>query len=320
MSDESLSVMSGQLDIYDDDFSGESVLVTPFELVPTSLGELAGRGTEDENIDPDSIVEEEGETYAQMISNARVRAALKRPIRLCKYAGVPVCLMILEIELAETKQMPRLLRFKSVEVTVEFRDAEGVAKLGPEIVMFCPEKYTGKPTFVMHKYCTTVGTSIDTSSALPVGLGFGFQRSHTEHFSKTSYIGIEGRAPRMGQRNPIAKWNIKEDEALKQGVPKQLRLVIAVKNPGERAFNMKLNFSANLGFNAVEFRVKKKESVLSTKVDPKLLRERALNDEHGPEHGRIWQCYADESELDALMLEKLTNLKGSEVGIVSAFG
>jgi hypothetical protein len=64
----------------------------------------------------------------------------------------------------------------------------------------------------------------------------------------------------MGQRNPIAKWDIKEDEALKQGVPKQLRLVVPVKNPGERAFNMKLNFPANLGFNAVEFQVKKKEA------------------------------------------------------------
>ncbi|CZR67372.1 uncharacterized protein PAC_17271 [Phialocephala subalpina] len=258
-----------------------------------------------------------------MISHTRVRAALKRPIKLCKYAGVPVCVMILEIEFPETKRyrrMTRLVRFKSVEVTAEFRDAEGESKLGPEIIMFCPESYAGKPTFVLHSYHTAIGTSINTSSAIPVGLSVGIQRSHTEHFSKTCHVGIEGRAPRMGQRNPIVKWIIKENEALKQGVPDQLRLVVAVQNPDERAFNIKLNFSAYLGFNAVEFRVKKKEAVLSTKVDPKLLRERALNDELGPEHGRIWQCYADDSELDGSMLEKLTNLKGSAVGKTSAFG
>lgn len=306
---------------YDDDLSEDAILIAPFEVVPNSLGELSGGG--EEGIDPDSVCEEEGETYSYMIEHARVRAALKRPIRLCKYVGVPVCLMILEIELLETKrsrQMPRLMRFKSVEITAEFKDAEGKSKLGPEIAMFCPETYAGTPTFVSHHYKTTMKLKVDPASAIPVGFKLGFDRTHTEHFQKTCHVGITGRALRYGPRTPIVTWDIKEDEALKQGVPKQLRLVVAVRNPDERAFNIKLNFSAYLGFNAVEFRVKKKESVMSTRVDPKLLKERALNDELGRKHGEKYQCRADDEELNGLMLEEETNMKGSSVGKTSAFG
>jgi hypothetical protein len=304
---------------YEDDLAEDAILVTPFELCPTSLGELSGRG--DETVDPDSLCEEEGETYSYMIKNARVRAALKRPIRLCKYVGIPVCLMILEIEFSETKrsrQMPRLLRFKSVEITAEFRDAEGKQKLGPEIVMFCPETYAGEPTFVLHRYSTTLKLTTGVPSTIPVGLRFEMGRTHSQQFQKSSHVSITGEALRYGKRTPTVKWEVKEDEALKQGVPKQLRLVVAVKNPDQRAFNIKFNFSAYLGFNAVEFRVKKKESVLSTRVDPKLLREQALNDEHGSEHGQNWQCKAEDKELAELMLEELTNLKGSTVGKTSA--
>ncbi|KAN0089531.1 hypothetical protein V8E51_019791 [Hyaloscypha variabilis] len=304
---------------YEDDLSEDAILVTPFEVCPTSLGELSGRG--DESFDANSLCEEEGETYSYMIKNARVRAAIKRPIQLCKYVGSPVCLMVLEIEFSETKrsrQMPRLLRFKSVEITAEFRDAEGKPKLGPEIVMFCPETYAGKPTFVLHRYSTTVKLTAGAPSAIPVGLRFEIDRTQSQQFQKSYHVSITGEAHRYGKRTPIVKWDVKEDEALKQGVPKQLRLVVAVKNPDQRAFNIKLNFSAYLGFNAVEFRVKNKESVLSTRVDPKLLREQALNDVHGPEHGRMWQCKADDKELTELMLEELTNLKGAMVGKTSA--
>jgi len=300
---------------YDDDLSEEAILVTLFEVVPTSLGELSGGG--DEGVDPDSFCEEEGETYSYMIKNARVRAALKRPIRLCKYVGSPICLMVLEVEFPETRrsrQMPRLLRFKSVEITAEFRDAEGKSKLGPEIVMFCPETYTGKPTYVSHRYKTTIKLRTGAPSTIPIGLKLEIDRSHTQQFQESCHVAITGEAHLYGQKRRIVKWDIKEDAALKQGVPKQLRLVVAVKNPDERAFNIKLNFSAFLGFNAVEFRVKKTEAVLSTRVDPKALRELGLSDEHGPEHGRISQCRADEEELTDLMLEELTNLKGSTVG------
>lgn len=306
---------------YDDDLSEDAILVTPFEVCPDSLGELSGG--QDESIDPDSICEEGGETYSYMISNARVRAALKRPIRLCKCVGVPVCLMILEIELLETKrsrQMPRLMRFKSVEITAEFKDAEGKSKLGPEIAMFCPETYTGKPTFVAHQIKTALKLKLDPAGAIPVGLKLEFDRTHTQHFQQSFSVEITGRALRYGPRTPIVKWDIKEDESLKQGVPKQLRLVVAVKNPDERAFNIKLNFLAYLGFNAVEFRVRKKGSVLSTKVDPKSLRERALNDELGRQHGEKYQCRADDEELTGLMLEVETNMKDSTVGKTSAFG
>lgn len=305
---------------YDDDLTEDAVLITPLEVCPATLGELSGG--QSERIDPDSVCEDEGETYSYMISNARVRAALKRPIRLCHYVGVPVCLMVLEVELFDDKrsrQMPRLMRFKSVEITAEFKDAEGKSKLGPEIAMFCPETYKGMPTFILHQYKTTLRLNIDPASVIPVSAKFGFEKTHAHQFTKSSQVTMTGRALRFGSRTPIVKWEIKEDEALKQGVPKQLRLVIAVKNPDERAFNIKLNFLANLGFNAVEFRVRK-GSVWSTRVDPKLLRERALNDELGAEHGQNYQCRADGEELAAALLEELTNMKGSTVGKTSSFG
>jgi hypothetical protein len=312
-------------DHYDDDLSEDSVLITPFEVSTGTLGELSRGSSKDETIDPNSTCDdEEGDTsYAYLISHARVRAALKRPIRLCKFYGVPTCLMVLEIELFETKrtrQAPRLFRFKAVDVTVEFKDAAGMSKLGPEIVMFCPENYMGEPTVVTHSYSTTLGASIDASNALPVGPSVGLHRTHAEHFTKSCKSSITGRTLRMGSKTSIVRWEIKEDEALRQGVPKQLRFVMAVKNPAERAFNMKLNFSAYLGFNDVEFRVKKKQSVLSTRVDPVMLRERALTDENGPEFGRVWQCLADDADLTTIKLEELTNLEGSTVGRTSAFG
>ena len=300
---------------YEDDLSEDSVLISPFEIAGT-LGELSG-GSNNQRIDADSRGDGEDETYAEMISHTRVRAALKRPIQLCKYYGVPICLMVLEIQLLETKrtrQMPRLLRFKAVDVTVEFKDADGVSKLGPDVVMFCPEKYAGKPTTVMQSSSTTIGASIDTSIALPVGPSVGLHQTRASHFSRSCNSSIKGRALRMASKTPILKWEIKEDEALRQGVPEQLKFVMAGKNPGERAFNMKLNFSGYLGFNDLEIRVTKKQDVLSTRVDPVMLRERARDDENGPEFGRIWECLADDADLGSIKLEELTNLEGSTVG------
>lgn len=176
-------------DPYDDDLSEDSVLITPFEISTSTFGKLAGGSSEDESIDPNSTCDEEGETYAEIISHARVRAALKRPIRLCKFYGVPTCLMVLEIELLETRhtrQMPRLLRFKAVDVAVEFKDAAGVSRLGPEILMFCLEICTGKPTVITHSYSTTVGASLDVSNALPAGPSIGLHRTHASHFAETA--------------------------------------------------------------------------------------------------------------------------------------
>jgi hypothetical protein len=311
-------------DHYDDDLD-DSVLITPFVVSTGTLGLLSGGGDEDESIDPNTTCVEQGETYASMISHARVRAALKRPIQLCKFYNAPICLMVLEIELSDSKhtlarQMPSLMRFKAVDVTVEFKATAGASTLGPEIVMFCPEKYTGEPTPVEHSRSTTVGANIDTSNAIPVGLGAGLSRTYASHFVRTCKSSVTGRTVLYGSSPSIVKWNIKEDEALRQGVPGQLRFVMAVKNPGERAFNMKLNFSAYLGFNNYEFRVKKKQSVLSTVVNPTALRERALEDENGPEFGRIWQCSVIDSDLSSINLEDLTNLKGSTVGKTSIIG
>ena len=310
-------------DLYDDDFSQSSVLITPFEVSNGTVGELSGsRSKDDDGVDPDSMCAEEGETYAEMISHARVRAALKRPIRLCKFYGVPICLMVLEIELLETKrtrQLQRLLRFKAVDVTVEFKDAAGATKLGPEVVMFCPEKYTGVPTVVTHAHSTTVGASITLSSPLPSGPSIGLERTHASHFAQSCKSSITGRTLRMGSKTSIVKWEIEEDAALRQGVPKQLRFVMAVKNTEARAFNLKLNFSAYLGFGDLEFRVNKKQSTLSTRVDPAVLKERALDHENGPEFGGIWQCSVDDTDLSSIKLEEFTNLDGSTVGRTSVF-
>jgi hypothetical protein len=301
---------------YDDDFSDEGIFISSFEVSPDTAGELAGGSSSDESTDPESTAYEDL-TYAQIISHARVRAALKRPIRLCKFHSVPACVLVLEMEFFETKQtrqLPRLLRFKAVDVTVEFKDAAGSSRLGPEVVMFCPEMYSGEPTVVSHYSSTTVGASVNSSSSFPVGLGVGVHHTQSSQLRKTSACTITGRTLLLGSTAKIIKWELEEDEALKRGVPKQLKFVMAVKIPEERAFSIKLNFTAYLGFGDVQFRVKKEKSVLSTRVDPKMLREQAANHELGPEFGRIWQCLADDVELGEIKLEELTNLNGSTVG------
>jgi len=304
--------------LYDDDLSEDAILVTPFEISTRTSGYLSSGGTNEDSVDPDSTCEEEGETYAYLIAHSRVRAALKRPLRLCKFSGAPACLMILEIEMFDSehyRQIRRLLRFKAVDVSVELMDSGGLFKMTPEIVMFCPETFTGEPTVVKHTYAKTVGASIETSGGLPAGARVGIHRHHNIQFTEKCNVSILGRTLRDGDKTTIVKWQIEEDAALRQGVPKQLRFAIAVTYHIERAFSIKLNFTANLGFNDIEFRVKKKQPAMSVKVDPGMLREQALKDEHGPQHGQDWYCKADNSELTTMNLEAKTNLRGSSVGL-----
>ncbi len=132
--------------------------------------------------------------------------------------------------------------------------------------MFCPETYTGKPTFVLHRYKKTIKLRTGAPSTIPIGGKLEIDRSHTQQYQESCHVAVIGEAHLYRQKRRIVKWDIKEDTALKQGVLKQLRLVVTIKSPDERAFNIKLNFSAFLGFNAVEFRVKKTEAVLSTSL------------------------------------------------------
>ena len=307
------------LGLYDDDLSEDAVLVTPLEISTGTSGHLSrGGGTrQDSVVDPGSTCEEEGETYANLIAHSRVRAALKRPLRLCKFFGAPACLMVLEIEMFDNEhyhQIRRLLRFKAVDVSVEFMDSGGLFKMTPEIVMFCPESFRGEPTEIKYTYSKTFGGSIETSGGLPAAAKVGIHRQHTTQFTERCSVSILGRTLRDGDKTTIVKWQIEEDAALRQGVPKQLRFAIAVTYPVERPFNVRLNFTANMGFNDIEFRVRKKQPAMSVKIDPAMLREQALNDEYGQKHGESWHCKADDSELTLINLEGKTNLKGSTVG------
>jgi hypothetical protein len=306
--------------LYDDDLSEDAVLITPFEVSTGTSGKLSSGASREKSVDPDSTCEEVGETYTQMISHSRVRAALKRPIRLRKFLGAPACLMVLEIVMDDTtrsRQMRRLLRFKAMDISAKFEDAGGLFGLDPEIVMFCPEEYKSEPTVVKHAYSNTAGASIDVSGGLPVGATVGIHRHHNIQFTEKCNVSIAGSTLRMGDKTTIVKWQLNEDRALRQGMPKQLRFAIAVSYPEERAFTMKLNFIANLGFNDVEFKVRNRQSVLAVKIDPGILREQALNDEHGLTHGQGWHCKTDDTELTALDLEKGTNLSGATVGCTS---
>jgi hypothetical protein len=314
-------------ELFDDDLSSSAVLLGSFEITADTTGELAGSSNSDEATDPNSTTEE-GSTYAEIISHARVRAALKRPIRLCKYHTLPTVLLCLEINLfetASTRHLPRLLRFKAVDVTVEFKSApDSIAskpsKLGPEVVMFCPELYNGEPTVVTHHKSSAIGASISSSSSLPTGLGVGMHRTSAHNFRSKSACNIVGRTLLLGSSARIVKWEVSEDSALKSGVPKSLRFVMAVTDPEERPFNLKLNFSANLGFGDLQFKVKKeKSSVMATRVDPGALREAARNHVLGEEVGRVWQCVVDEEEVEGVDLERLSNLKGATVGRTHGF-
>lgn len=306
--------------LYDDDLSENAVLITPFEVSTGTSGKLSSGPSREKNVDPDSTCEEVGETYAEMISHSRIRAALKRPIRLHKFYGAPACLLVLEIGMYDTtqsRQMRRLLRFKAMDISAKFEDSGGLFRSDPEIVMFCPEEYTGEPTVVKHAYSNTAGASINMSGGLPIGARVGIHRHHNIQFTEKCNVSITGSTLRMGDKTTIVKWQLSEDRALRQGMPKQLRFAIAVSYPVARAFTMKLNFMANLGFNDVEFKVKNRQSVLAVKIDPGMLREQALNDEHGLKHGQALYCKTDDTELTPLDLEKRTNLRGATVGCTS---
>src|ERR1700722_17000239 len=129
-------------------------------------------------------------------------------------------------------------------------------------------------------------------------------RTSTSRFREKSACTIAGRTLLLGSAARIIKWEISEDAALKSGAPKSLRFVMAVTNPEERAFNIKLNFSASLGFGDLQFR-KKEKSMMATRVDPGALRELAKNHMLWEAVGRVWQCMVDEEEED-VDLEKLT--------------
>lgn len=307
-------------DLYDDDFSEDAVLLTPLEICQGTSGYLSSGGTQEEGVGPDSICEEVGETYANLIAHSRVRASLKRPLRLCKYFGAPACLMVLEIQISDTtqyRQIRRLLRFKSVDVTAEFEDADGEFEMTPEIVMFCPEAFTGNPTVVQHAISRNIGVRIGTPAGLGVEAAANMGGQHNTEFSQSCQVKILGGTVRNGDKAMIVKWQVKENTALRQGVPEHLKFVIAVRYHVQRAFTMRLNFTANLGFNDVEFRVRKKRAAMSIKIDLDKLKQQALADEHGQKHGEAWYCKEDDSELTPTTLEERTNLRGSTVGCTS---
>ncbi|KAI9769745.1 MAG: hypothetical protein M1839_003591 [Geoglossum umbratile] len=303
---------------YEDDFSEDAVVFTPLEVDFGKIGRLASGDGDKDPIDPHSTCEEVRKTYAELISHARVRAALKRPIRLCKFRDAPACLMVLEIEFPETKQTrewPKFSRFKAVDVTVEFKDAAASPEPDLEVLMFCPEKYAGVPMQVTHVYATKVGGGFEALPSIAVKPYIGVERTHSRSFTTTSAVSIEGRTVRMGDKSTIIKWQLKEDKVRQQGVPKEVRLVMAIVNPGERAFQLKLNFSAYLSFGQIEFGVKKSKPAVAATVDPQALREQSLNGKLGPAFGQIWQCLADNADLETIDLRQLTNLEGSTVGL-----
>ncbi|KAK2593624.1 hypothetical protein QQS21_008672 [Conoideocrella luteorostrata] len=309
--------------LYEDDLSEDTVLLVPFEIYNAASGYLSTGGDQDASVDPESTCKEEGETYANLIAHSRVRASLKRPLRLCNFFGAPACLMVLEIQTFDDEhyhRIRRLLRFKSVDVSVEFEDSGGRFKMAPEIVMFCPESFTGKSTEVKHEFSNTFGAGIGMMSGSLVEPVVNMRRQHNTQFIESCNVKVIGRTLRDGDKTTIVKWQVKEDAALRQGVPEQLRFAIAVTYNVERAFKMRFGFTANLGFNDVEFRVKKKATAMSVTIDPGKLKQQVLSDAHGQKHGEAWYCKEDDSELTPTSLEDRTNLRGSTVGYVTKEG
>jgi hypothetical protein len=319
--DQYLDLLASPSEPYTDDLSPDGPLIASFDLIPAS-GALASSDYSVDTTDPLSAADED-HTYASLISHARVRAALKRPVHLTTYYRVPTAVLVLELhffEAQQNRQLSRLFRFKAVDVTVEFKDADpSIRRSGPDVLMFCPETYVGEPTLVRQTSTTAVNGSVGLSGGVPVGAKLGLHREWKREVHRTEACSVTGRTLLKGGRPRMVVWEVREDEGLKRGVPKQLRLVMAVTIPEERAFEMKLNFSAYLGFGDIQFKVKKENRVLVTRIDPKELREQALNHEHGPEFGRIWQCSVDNISLDQMNLVEFTGLKGATVGKTSVF-
>lgn len=305
--------------LYDDDLSEDAVFVTELEISEEPSGFLSDGGNEENPVDPQSICNETGTTYAYLVAHSRVRASLKRPVRLCKFSKAPACLFALEINVQEPqyRNLRRLLRFKAMTVCLEFEDGDGDCDKGPDVVMFCPETFRGEPTAVEHSNSSTMRASIGTPSTIPVGITLGTDAQHGTKFTKSCQVKIDGEAILDGDRPTIVQWTVEEDAALREGVPKKLKFAIAVTHLLNRAFKVKLDIQANLGFIDLVQYPTKGSSSMCIKIDPARLAEQAAQDHHSEAHGQIWHCETVDSELSAADLIGKTNLKDPVVGCTS---
>lgn len=304
----------------DDDLSEDAVFVTDLEISNEQSGFLSDGGTQERRVDPQSVCQEAGTTYAYLVAHSRVRASVKRPVRLCQFFTAPACLLALELNIIEPqyRNLRRFLRFKAMTVCLEFEDGDGDSDMGPDVIMFCPETFTGEPTSVEHNNSSTMRAAIGMSNAIPVGTTLGTERQHCTTFTESCRVEIGGEAILYGDRPTMVRWTVDEDAALRQGVPKKLRFAVAVTHVPGRTFKMSLAIKAHLGFiDLVQYPTRGKLPSMCITIDPAKLAREAVLDKHGKAHGRVWHCEKVDSQLSVADLIAKTNLEGADVGCTS---
>lgn len=147
---------------------------------------------------------------------------------------------------------PQGRRFKSVDISVAFgRKDEPIGGVKEPVVMqIAPHgtygmdesTQTQEDTFEAH------GSAQGGASLATLGIGGSFQRKLLT--DKKNYAMLHG-LPWIEVRNAgewnSAKWHIKENRILKNGVPAQLRTAILLSLPEESTFRAELAMEADIG-------------------------------------------------------------------------
>lgn len=163
--------------------------------------------------------------------------------------GKPGVLIIMDFHFVSN---PQGRRFRTVDITVAFgREDRPIGSADePAVVQMAPHG-----TFGMDEYSRTQedtmeihGSAAASSTLASLGIGGSFQRKLIDE--KKSYAVLDG-IPWIEVRNEgawnSAKWHIRENRKLKNGVPPQLRTAILLSVPENTKIRAELNTEAKIG-------------------------------------------------------------------------
>ncbi|RAO67662.1 uncharacterized protein BHQ10_003674 [Talaromyces amestolkiae] len=299
------------------DFITDTVLDCDLEINEDALAELAD--DDDATADPSTPCPETGEAYGQMISHTRVIAAFARPITFAKFRGAPACLMTFVVDFykGSRKSWAKVARFKEATITLELRGLDPVQ--APELVMFCPKEYDGPKTEVAVSKEASWSLNLNAPYAADAAsLQTGSSKS--ESYIDSHYVHVTGTSKiASGWKHTIVEWDIEENRTLKKGIPRYMKFIMVVLNPGSKPFHVDLELAAKLGFGLkrnVSFGLRNKNKTLSVTIHPGILMKGVTNAEQLT-YANLDRCIISEEDLAGSSLESYTNLQPCKTGYVT---
>lgn len=229
------------------------------------------------------------ETIAAEVRSTRFIAALERPIRFGTFNDQTAFLLTFHFS------FQRVLggyfnRVRAVDIKIVFDDAPLDQTVGagrnPSIVRFHPVEYEGPTSYGNVTYCS--GISSDLSS-IPGGPSSGAHLSREVNIPIVSSLKVHGTRSGTPTRNKIV-WTIEEDEILKTGMPREVKLSLTMNMKEARRFSAKVivaaHYSFKYGLLAKTFPVigRSNDPLF---FDPPLLEDIAQNQQTGPDGGPI---------------------------------